>query len=59
MLRGERDDWSRPADADALAHASRGKAVTVPGGHMPFLDGPEKDRKAVVEAILEFLKRGA
>ena len=60
VLRSERDFWSRPADAERLraelVHAPRVSVVMIPGAtHHVHLDRPERGRRQMLAAVLDFL----
>jgi pimeloyl-ACP methyl ester carboxylesterase len=60
VVRGERDFWSRPEDADRLVahlvHAARVQRVTLAGArHFVHLDRPEHGRAELVRVVTAFL----
>jgi pimeloyl-ACP methyl ester carboxylesterase len=59
-VRGTRDHWSRPEDADALkrdlVNAPAFFQSIADGTHFLFLDRPEHGRTVFLKLILDFLK---
>jgi len=60
VVRGERDFWSRPEDAQALAHdavhAARLEVLTLPGAdHFLHLETADHGRRAFLDAVEQFL----
>jgi pimeloyl-ACP methyl ester carboxylesterase len=58
IVRGERDFWSRPEDAERLAdHLDRVETLTIPDAtHFVHLDRPARGRDVLVRRILAFLR---
>ena len=60
VIRTELDFWSRPEDIkainDDLPSTARKRVITLPGTHYVFLDKPERGRKQLVEAIVNFIE---
>jgi pimeloyl-ACP methyl ester carboxylesterase len=60
VVRGERDFWSRPEDAQALAHdavhAARVEVLTLPGAnHFLHLETADRGRRAFLDAVERFV----
>jgi pimeloyl-ACP methyl ester carboxylesterase len=63
IIRGDRDFWSRPVDADTfyaeLISAPNKKKLTIAGGtHFVFLDTRGNGRRKLLIAINNFVKKG-
>ncbi|MBD1366265.1 alpha/beta fold hydrolase [Mucilaginibacter sp. ZT4R22] len=63
IIRGDRDFWSRPVDAEAfyneLVSVPNKKKVTIAnGGHFVFLDTQGNGRRKLLIAINNFVKKG-
>ena len=60
VVRGDRDFWSRPEDAQALAHdavhAERVEVLTLPGAdHFLHLEAADHGRRAFLDAVERFV----